>query len=826
MSSGLRWSLRVLGGLLLLAILCALIVWSALRASLPRLDGTVSQSGATAGAGVVTLERDALGVVTITAANVDDAARALGFAHAQDRYFQMDLSRRLAAGELAELFGERALEQDRKARIFGFRALARQVLAAATTEERSALAAYTRGVNAGLASLGARPWEYWLLRTPPAQWRDEDSVLVVYAMWWQLQYNELARERTRLELTARLRELAARRPDGVGQSVDAVVRFFFARGTDWDAPNFATQIDAVAAGLPQPPTPPDPAELDLRSLPPLSVSSTTSNYKSPSLFPQPFDADAMPGSNNWAVDGAHSASGAALIANDMHLGTGVPPVWYRARIKISGQNMDLNGVTLPGTGALVAGSNGHIAWGFTNNYGDWSDLAAVSCDLTKNSYDTDEGTREFALTTETIQVKGDTPVHLEVRRSPLGIMYASTDDAHHCLLVRWLALDPQATNLRMLSFNAATTVQEALQLAPLVGIPHQNLVVGDQQGHIAWTVIGRVPQQDAGPSANEPLTWRDATSQPQIVDPEIGRLWTANARVVDGDAERVIGHDEAVTGAGYGLGARAKQIRDDLLALQRPATPADMLAIQLDDRAKFLERWRTLLMGILDEDALRNNSQRGELRRLVAQWDARASADAVGYRLVREFHRQTEQATFKMIEHALGLQSTPDAVPPQFDGALWRMVTEQPQHLLAADQSSWRAFLLAQVDATIKSLRETCSQLADCRWGRNNLLQIRHPLSITLGPLAKLLDMPQIPMPGDNNMPRVQGRGFGASERFAVSPGHESEGYMELPGGQAGNPLSPYYRAGLDAWIRGLPAPFLPGPTLHTLSLGIEQAHD
>ena len=223
---------------------------------------------------------------------------------------------------------------------------------------------------------------------------------------------------------------------------------------------------------------------------------------------------------------------------------------------------------------------------------------------------------------------------------------------------------------------------------------------------------------------------------------------------------------------------------------------------------------------MLDEDAVRNMPQRSELRRLVEHWDARASADSVGYRLVRDFRVQTEHATFEMLLGALGVDTSDQAPPPQFEGALWRLVTEQPQHLLARDRVSWRAFLLQQVDATIASLRENCGQLERCHWGEQNRLRIRHPLSAALGPLARLVDRPSQPMAGDHDMPRVQAPDIGASERFAVSPGHEAEASLDLPGGPSGHPLSPYYRAGLDAWTRGERTPFLPGVSRHRLLLG------
>ena len=194
----LRWTLLVVAGF---AVLAVGFLWWAMRQSLPQIEGEASLPGLAAEA---TIERDTRGIPVITAASRTDLAFATGYAHAQDRFFQMDLSRRLASGELSELFGAVALKTDRRTRRFGFRAVAQRVIEASPATERAIIEAYTRGVNAGLASLAARPWEYLLLRTTPVQWLPEDSVLVVHSMWWQLQYGTLRDEigRRRLERAA------------------------------------------------------------------------------------------------------------------------------------------------------------------------------------------------------------------------------------------------------------------------------------------------------------------------------------------------------------------------------------------------------------------------------------------------------------------------------------------------------------------------------------------------------------------------------------------------------------------------------------------------
>ena len=227
-----------------------------------------------------------------------------------------------------------------------------------------------------------------------------------------------------------------------------------------------------------------------------------------------------------------------------------------------------------------------------------------------------------------------------------------------CWFARWLAQLPEATNFNLQNMETARSVDEVLALAPSIGIPHQNLVVGDREGHIAWTVFGRIPL-DSGP---ERLTRQGrqrsgAAEHPHLLDPASGRLWTANARPIDDPRdEALLGADETATGADYDLGARARQIRDDLAGLQEPATPADMLRVQLDDRAVFLGRWRGLILELLDAQALQDHPRRAEFKRFIAEWNARASVDSVGYRLVREFRDETERTGWRMSHEAIGIR--------------------------------------------------------------------------------------------------------------------------------------------------------------------------
>ena len=309
--------LAVLGGLLLLVGAAVGWGWWQMRGSLPQLDGERPLAGLSA---PVRIERDAQGVPTITAATRVDVARATGFIHAQDRFFQMDLLRRTSAGELAEIFGAGAVPTDQSHRLHGFRRTAAKALALLPPEQRAVIDAYTAGVNAGLAALPRTPWEYLVLRTAPQPWRAEDSLLVVYAMWFDLQDSTAKFE---LSLAA-LRQTIG--PGGVD--------FFAPRGTSWDS---------ALDGSTFPPAPPPALRLK-----PAAESAVS--------LARPAEETLFPGSNCFAVAGVHTASGVALLANDMHLTLAVPHIWYRAVLAwtdATGLAHRLVGITLPGTPALA-----------------------------------------------------------------------------------------------------------------------------------------------------------------------------------------------------------------------------------------------------------------------------------------------------------------------------------------------------------------------------------------------------------------------------------------------------------------------------------------
>src|SRR5688572_21873520 len=780
-----KWIKRGLLALVVLVLAAMLAGWWLMRGSLPRLEGELALPGLTA---PVTVERDERGVVTVQAGNEADAMRALGYVHAQERYFEMDLLRRTAAGELAALFGPLAVDTDRKHRVHRFRARVRANLETIVGERRAAMQAYVDGVNAGLAGLRTRPWPYLLLRTQPEPWRLEDSPLVGFAMYFDLQDGENARELALWKIRPHL--------------PPALYALLTHDGSRWDAP--LTGPVRGDARLPA------AQDVDLRSL------------------PWPKDAgDALPapriiGSNNFAVSGQATADGRAIVADDMHLGLRAPNLWFRAQLRYAdaqapGGHVDIGGFTLPGLPFVVVGSNGHVAWAYTNSYIDAMDWAVQRvCGDTPGP-----GCVRATRHREMIAVAGADPVAMDVDETDWGPVLGH-DAKGNALALRWIAHQPGALNVGLGEMAQADSLASATRIASRVAIPTQNMLLADRQGAIGWRWLGPIAQRADGCDGELPLDrtgpapacapWPVSTGRSPLLTPTRARLWTGNNRVVD---------DEILALAGNGgklPGARAMQIRDDLFAKQ-VLVERDLLAVQLDDRALFLQPWWQLLQDQASQ------ARPGALRALAEAADTRperASPDSVSYRLTRAWrlavHTRIVDGLTGPARVALGQESVMPSLQQQ-EGFIWPLVTQRPAHLLPPRFDSWPA-LFEDAAREVRDELEAIGPLARRTWGEQNTARICHPLARAMpGLLRSRLCMPFEPLAGDAAMPRVQHPDFGASERMVVSPGHEADGIVHMPGGQSGHPMSPFWGAGHDDWVHGRPTPFLPGKAVAVLRL-------
>jgi penicillin amidase len=742
------------------------------QGSAPMLDGRLSLAGLSA---PVEITRDDAGVPTVTAANRIDLARSLGFLHAQERFFQMDLLRRSGAGELSELVGDVALDIDAKRRRHRFRARAEEILARLPATEKVLLDAYTAGANAGFAALGHAPFEYSILRVTPVPWRDADTLLVVYAMYFELEESDGWSQRRQ-----------ALADQALGPTLAA---FLYPKGTPADA-----ALDGSM--LPEPP------------LPEMTAPPAAGETAEP---PEP-----VKGSNAFAVAGRLTATGSALVANDEHLGLSVPNIWYRARLRTNvagAQALDLAGTTLPGIPFLVAGSNGHIAWGFTDSYietGDAIVLDAVDGDPAR--YQTPDGPKPLRVVSESLCAAHSGCRDLAIEETVWGPVVARDGEGRR-IAWRWIAQDATAVNFTgILALERATDVRTAIDAAHHVSLPDQNVLIGDKDGHIAWTIAGQVPRR-VGLDDGVPHSWADGThgwqgylapdEVPEIIDPPSGRLWTANNRMVGGEALARLG------AADYAEGDRARQIRDDLLAKDQFAE-ADFLAIQLDDRALALEPWQRLLLALLQSH--KAEPRYAAMLPYVKNWGGEAAIDSVGYRLVRGFQSTAVRLVYGAFTAPFEKAAEQEPlVGNQSNWPVLHLLTERPANLVPKPYEAWDDVTNAVLTKLAAAVDEAAGgNLAHFTWGARNHAGIHHPLARAVPFLGRLTDPPDEPLAGDDMMPRVIGPGSGASERFVVSPGREGDGIFEMPTSQAGNPFAPYYLVGHQDWVEGRPSPFLP----------------
>lgn len=785
------------GALAGLTVILALAGNCKVRQSLPTVEGDVPLQGLS---GPVKISRDGSGVPLIEGQNRQDVARALGFVHGQERFFQMDLMRRASAGEISELVGPGALPMDRESRIHRFRHRAGEIVQGMAREDRKVLTAYTEGVNAGLEELGGGPFEYMLLRTDPAPWTEEDTILVVYSMFLDLYDGTALYERTL----------------GVMNDVmdPAMVSFLAPLTCEPEAP--LTGVPMVTPPVPGPEV--------------VNIRRRRSAVALPPAAPQSWirtGDDVAVGSNNWAVSGKLSGHGRAMVADDMHLGLSVPNTWYRAMMVWpdgQGGKTRIVGVTLPGTPALVAGSNTKIAWGLTNSYGDYTDVVLVEPDPTDpESYVTTTGPKKFKKHIEKIAVNGQEDEEFAIRSTIWGPVIG-TDHLGRPMALRFTAHDPGSVNLNIMRLEQASSVEEALTIAPTCGIPPQNFTCADSEGHIGWTIAGRIPRR-RGFEGRFPLSWADGSvgwegyygveEYPRVYDPPSGLIWTANARVVSGEDLTKLGDGH------YSLGARARQIRDHLMDLDRPVEK-DLLGVQLDDRALFLARWREHLLDLLDDEAVKGKAQRASFRKLVEDsWTGHASVDSAGYRLVRNYRLELFYLVWGWLTSDCA-RSDPDfayTVLRQWEAPMWRLIEKRPQHLLHPGYDSWKQAMLEAVDRSVDVCVREAGSLQQCTWGARNTTDIAHPITHAVGWLSTWLNMEPRQLPGDSHMPRFQAPREGASERFVISPGHEQDAIFHMPCGQSGHPLSDHYGDGHHAWEEGLPTPLLPGEAVHVLTL-------
>lgn len=764
MINWIKWLVLSVVALILISLVALYI---SLHLSLPSIEGNRQTYHVEAPA---ELSRDSIGHAIIKADDIFDAAYALGFAHAQDRFFQMDLQRRAASGTLSQWVGERALELDKSIRFHQFAQRAHVVFNNLPAQQQTLLVRYAHGVNEALEEMTLPPFEYLAAGVEIQQWSPTDSILVVYSMYLDLQGGQIGIDMARNALK-----------DTFGE----------------DIYHFITQPSNYQAAL-------DGSEIPMSDAPIPNYPSQLTASASDKENRLAYMGTELPdiGSNNWAVTGELTQTGAGLLANDMHLGLRVPIIWYRAQLNYveSGENIQITGVSLPGLPGIVVGTNNHIAWGFTNANLDNVDWIKLDEETTTQEYTNHiplpEGDHSY-----TIKVSKFGPV-----RMVNGQRYA----------LNWVAHHPFAMNLDIINFGKAKNIKDAIKVGKNIAIPTQNLVIVDAKGNAAWLPGGAVMKRERASltAISEQQMPKappaKADDLPVVLNPSSNRIWTANARVISAsDIERL-------GDGGYALGARGKQIKDRLFE-KDVFTETDFYAIQLDNHANFLIPWHHLLEGLLNTQDIEFKPDLAYLR----TWNACACEDSVGYTLVKHFREEVVKTLFGGVFNNIELQGVDSrSLLRGIEPAVWQLIHSQPDSWLPEGTVSYDEALIDAYRRAKHALLDKYSpvdaDMETLRWGSVNALAVEHPFSSQIPIFGRYLNMPRVKGFGDTYMPAVQAPDFGASERFFVSPGNLEEAILTLPGGQSGHPLSDFFKAGFNDYATHAVTPLLPGEVKYT----------
>jgi penicillin amidase len=787
----MRKALKITGWLLLIVVLIAVpaliagYVWYR-DASQPQIAGTLKMPGAL---GPIDIVRDAEGVPHIYASSDRDAHFALGFVHAQDRLWQIELNRRIAAGRMSEILGPSALDTDRFLRTLGVRRNAEAILANVSTDTRNALEAYAQGVNSYLAQRkGPLPPEFIITGAPaPEPWQPADSIAWQTMLAWDLGAN-WSQELLRMRLSQRL------------------------------------SLEQINAFLP--PYPGDPV-LKTQDYTKLyrELSGTTQQLAAVAKAAPPSYLEGM-GSNNWVLAGSQTTTGKPLLANDPHLGMTAPGLWYFAHMSAPGLNVI--GVTLPGIAGVVLGRNDHIAWGFTNTAPDVQDLYIERINpANPKQYQTPQGWAEFKSRTETIKVKGQPDVMLDVRETRHGpvitgalpiVEKAALDARKYVIAFAWTALRPDDMTVQAGNkINRATNWQEFLNAVRDFGSPQQNMVFADVRGNIGFVAPARVPVRKPendlhglapAPGWDSRYDWDGFIpfdELPRLYNPPSHRIVTAN--------EKIVGpHYPHFLTSEWALPYRAKRIAA-LLNAKSAHDMASFAAIQKDHvslAAQELlpivrqtvprsERAKAVLDGLAKWDGAMAMERWEPL--LFTGWMREASraifADELGEALMKDYweQRNVHLSMVNVLRNKDG------------QGTWCRDITAAD----SAKPQSCADLLAASLETALDDLeRRYGKDRSSWRWGEAHAARSEHRPFGKVALLNRLFDI-RVPMPGDTftinvGRPNMRDEAEPFTTRHAAGyralydlSDLENSRFMHATG-QSGNVLSPLYRNYSKRW--------------------------
>jgi penicillin amidase len=758
------------------------------RSALPQLDGNLTVKGLSA---PVKVTRDSHGVPAIEAATLEDLFLAQGYITAQDRLWQMDIMRRFAAGELSEILGEDTLKVDREQRILGLRAAARKSLQAASARDLVYFDAYARGVNAFIESHArSLPIEFRILKYRPKPWQAEDSIVIADQMVKDLNYYSFEDTLAHEKILAKLGpELAA----------DLYVN------RSWhDRPPTVMRADLRDNDQENQGDSDDDDDDDGPD-----TSVTQERGAAAEIWAQ-HAPEAVNGSNDWVVSGAHTVTGKPLLSNDMHLGHQMPNLWYEAHLKCVNQSgsLDVAGVTLPGMPYVIVGHNQRIAWGFTNVGPTVAD-AFIENFNAEGAYQTPQGWQQPEHRAEVIRVKDKPDVTVDVmltRHGPIvtDILPGETRQ----IALRWTLYD----GLRMpfLDVDTAQNWEDYRKAFSQLDAPGQNVVYADVDGNIGYQTTGRVPIRAAG-DGSLPVSGADNAHEwtgyipfdklPSIYNPSSGVIATANGRITpDGYPNSISAEWEAPW--------RTERIYH-VLESGRKFAAADMLALENDIHSEndlfVAERFVYAI-----DHASKPSARAKQAADLMRNWDGRmlgsSAAPTIAVRSARELTRL-------LLEPRLG--PAPEDPKRQEESLSWKtyhwemqtvwlqnVLLHQPKRWLPEKYPNYDELLTAAVEAAVNG-PSAPQDLASWHWGSVNAVEIDHPV------LGKIPFIGRWTAPGIKEQSgsaytvKAVTAHHGPSERFTANLADLDQSTLNTVTGQGGNFLSPYYMDQWKAWYEG-----------------------
>jgi len=802
----------------IVVVVAGALTWWLVYRPLPQLDGNVVLPGLQK---QVTVERDRWGVPHIRANSLDDLAEAQGYVMAQDRLWQMDLLRHVARGQLCEILGKSTLAIDKDFRTMQFGRVADRELAAMDADSRSLLEAYARGVNHFIEQHPDHlPLEFSLLAYKPQPWQAADTLTITAYMYRTLT-NVWENELDRATVEARVGPGRAKDLFSVEAAMD-----HFVIG-DPNVPNDGSKGTRVQTDPDDDEDDPEPNRVikaDLREsgdnpaarFP--DLTSALANDVRDSLLDIQQEIRQSLGSNNWVVNGTHTANEKPLLANDTHLELGLPPIWYEVHVTAPGWNV--KGFTLPGAPLVIIGHNDRIAWGFTNNGADVQDLYIETFNPSApDEYRVHGAWEKAQVYDETIHVKGATDEHLQVIVTRHGPVVHREGDKGYAL--RWTATEPGGLSKSYNTMGKAQNWQEFRSLIKRVWGPAQNTVYADVDGNIGYVMAARVPLRKKGhgeipvPGDSDDYEWTGYIpfeQLPQALNPDSGLIVTANARVVGP------GYKPYLTDR-WEEPYRTARIYE-LLRDKGGLRPEDMLKVETDTYS-YPHAFLADQLSAASKTAQPKDGRTKKLIEGLKDWNGIADADSPEV----SFLEETRRAAITMVlEPYLGKET--GLYTWRKTAFLQKILTERPAKWLPVGYKTYDELLIGAGDRAVARMAELSnkSRVDDWAWKRFDGLDMVHPLGRT-GLLKTFLSITDKPQSGTAYSPRAATKHHGPAMRFVANLGNWDESIMLIAGGQSGQPGSAHYTDQFPYWYEGRPIyqPFSDvaeaGARKHTLTL-------